>query len=210
MNYVSFTPRESNACMLINVDRMKRDDDRVVSAPGCYIARQLIGDRVRRRSTLDDGSKATTREVIIILVSDPWRCASRKLKKGRENGKRRISYPTEYSTVFDRGVAFTFRSHAQAYYPRGDIFALTHFCHRIIYPRLCFPRYLYIFTMDFPFWWKWLIPEMLRYFLSRILMREDSETRISNFYIIHCICAECFYRLFQNNVFDNNYVFHIF
>ena len=57
--------------MLINVDRMKRDDDRVVSAPGCCIVHQLIGDRARRRSTLDDGSRATTREVIIILVSDP-------------------------------------------------------------------------------------------------------------------------------------------
>lgn len=55
--------------MLINVDRMKRDDDRVVSAPGCCIVHQLIGDRAR--STLDDGSRATTREVIIILVSDP-------------------------------------------------------------------------------------------------------------------------------------------
>lgn len=57
--------------MLINVDRVKRDDDRVVPAPGCYIEHQLIDDQARRRSLHDDGWKATTREVIIILVSDP-------------------------------------------------------------------------------------------------------------------------------------------
>lgn len=183
---------------------MKRDDDRIASAPGCCIVHQLIGDRVRRRSTLDDGSKATTREVIIILVSDPWRCASRKLKKGRENGKRRISYPTECSTVFDRGVAFTFRSHAQAYHPGGDIFALTLIFAVALYQRLCFPALFIHFYDGFPVLVKTvLIPEMLRYFffLPRVLMGEDSETRISNFYIIYCICAERFYWLFSKQYF---------
>jgi len=36
--------------MLINVDKMKRDDDRVVSTPGCCTVHQLIGDRARCRS----------------------------------------------------------------------------------------------------------------------------------------------------------------
>lgn len=57
---LSFAPRGCNACMqsmLINVDGMKRDDARIVSAPGCYIMHQLIGDRVRRRSALDDGKQ---------------------------------------------------------------------------------------------------------------------------------------------------------
>jgi len=134
--------------MLINVDRMKRDDDRVVSAPGCCIVHQLIGDRARRRSTLD-GSRATTREVIIILVSDPWWCASGKLKKGRE--KRETENPTEYSTMFDRGVAFTFRSHAQAYHPGGDIFALTFISTVALYSRLCFST-LFIHFYTFLRW----------------------------------------------------------
>lgn len=153
---------------------MKRDDDRIASAPGCYIMHQLIGDRMRRRSTLDDGSKATICEVIIILVSDSWRCASRKLKKGRENRESHIR--RECSTVFDRGVAFTFRSHAQAYHPGGDIFVLTFIFTVALYPRLCA---LFIhFHNGFSILMKRvLIPSgnaLGYFFLSRVLIGQDS------------------------------------
>lgn len=191
---------------------MKRDDGRIASAPGCYIMHQLIGDRVRRRSTLDNGSKATIREVIIILVSDSWRCSSRKLKKGRENEESHIR--RECSTVFDRGVAFTFRSHAQAYHPGGDIFALTLIFTVALYI-LCSPLFIH-FHNGFSILMKMVLISSGNarafFFTSRINRTRDlrNATRQLLHHILHLRRAFLPTSFFQNNVFDNNYVFHIF
>lgn len=166
--------------MLINVDENEKGRwSRSVGTTG-LLHRASVNWRLSE--TLDDGSKATTREVIIILVSDPWRYASRKLKKGRENGKWRISYPTECSTVFDRGVAFTFRSHAQAYHPGKDIFTLALIPAVTLYPRLrVSSRCLHIlYDGFFRFGEKGLNSGNVRtFFSSRVLMGEDSEARVN-------------------------------
>lgn len=49
------------------------------------------------------------------------------------------------------------------------------------------------------------------FFLSRVLTGEDTETRVSRTFTSYIAFApSVFIDFFQNNVPDNNYVFHIF
>lgn len=115
--------------------------------------------------------------------------------------------------MFDRGVAFTFRSHAQAYHPRGRYIRVNSLISAVaLYQRLRFPALFIHFYRGFSVLVKMvLIPEMLRhFFLSRVL--KDSETRESAELLHHTLHLRraFFADFFQNNVSDNNYVFHIF